>query len=79
MLEKDFAAIFLTTDNSNHLVRTGAKHKMNKENFLTRRWNYIISLVQGMPTFAFIVYGLATPLGETQTGMIVLSVLGALF
>lgn len=52
---------------------------MNKEKFLTLRWNYIISLVQGLPTFAFAIYGLATPLGETRTGMIILSVLGALF
>lgn len=52
---------------------------MNRARFLTARWNYIISLVQGLPTFAFAVFGLATPLGETRTGMIVLSVLGALF
>ena len=50
---------------------------MNK--FLTRRWNYIITLAQGLPTFAFVIYGLMTPLGETRTGMIILSVLGALF
>jgi hypothetical protein len=52
---------------------------MNKEKFLTRRWNYIISLVQGVPTFLFAIYALSTPLGETQAGMISLSVLGALF
>jgi hypothetical protein len=52
---------------------------MNRERFLTRRWNYIISLVQGVPTFAFAIYGLSTPLGEMRTGMIVLSILGALF
>jgi hypothetical protein len=52
---------------------------MTKETFLTLRWNYIISLIQGLPTFAFVIYGIATPLGETRTGMIVLSVLGALF
>jgi hypothetical protein len=52
---------------------------MTKEKFLNRRWNYIITLVQGLPTFAFVVYGLATPLGDTRTGMILLSVLGALF
>jgi hypothetical protein len=50
-----------------------------KETFLPRRWNYIISLVQGLPTFSFAIYGIATPLGETRTGMIILSVLGALF
>ena len=52
---------------------------MTKENFLTLQWNYIISLVQGLPTFLFVIYGLSTPLGETRTGMIILSVLGALF
>lgn len=52
---------------------------MTKEKFLTRRWNYIISLVQGVPTFLFVIYGLSTPLGETREGMIVLSIMGALF
>ena len=52
---------------------------MTREAFLTRRWNYIITLVQGLPTFAFVGYGLATPYGATKEGMIVLSVLGAFF
>ncbi len=52
---------------------------MNRDRFLTRRWNYIITLVQGPPTVAFVVYGLTSGYGETQQGMIVLSVLGALF
>jgi hypothetical protein len=52
---------------------------MDKAKFLTRRWNYIITLVQGLPTVAFMLYGLVTPLGGTQKGMIILSVLGALF
>jgi hypothetical protein len=52
---------------------------VTKEKFLTRRWNYIITLVQGLPTFAFVIYGLVTPMGETRTGMIILSILGALF
>ena len=52
---------------------------MNINNLLNRRWNYIITFVQGLPTFAFVVYGLMTPLGESRTGMIILSVLGALF
>ncbi len=52
---------------------------MTKEKFFTRRWNYIISLVQGLPTFAFVLFGLATPVGHTRDGMIILSVLGALF
>lgn len=52
---------------------------MLPDQFLTRRWNYTITVVQGVPTFAFAVYGLATPMGGSQLGMIVLSLLGALF
>ncbi len=50
-----------------------------KDKFLTLRWNYIISGVQGVPTFLFILYGFLTPMGETKAGMITLSILGALF
>tara|TARA_B100000609_G_C17209159_1_gene432730 strand:- start:878 stop:1036 length:159 start_codon:yes stop_codon:yes gene_type:complete len=52
---------------------------MNKDTFLTLRWNNIIMLVQGVPTFAFILYALSTSLWTTKTGMITLSVIGALF
>lgn len=52
---------------------------MKLESFLTRRWNILISLVQGLPTFGFAVYGLVSPLGESRGGMITLSVIGALF
>jgi hypothetical protein len=52
---------------------------MTRDQFLTRRLNYIISLVQGVPTFLYAIYGLVTPLGDTLGGMIGLSVLGALF
>jgi hypothetical protein len=52
---------------------------MTRDRFLTRRWNYIISVVQGAPTFLYAIYGLVTPLGDTLGGMIGLSILGALF
>lgn len=52
---------------------------MTRDAFLTRRWNYIITLAQGLPTFTFVVYGLTSGFGDTQQGMILLSVLGALF
>ena len=52
---------------------------MNKGKFLTLRWNYIISVVQGLPTFLYVIYGLFAPLGDTKAGMIGLSILGALF
>jgi hypothetical protein len=57
----------------------GAQVKVTKETFLTRRWNTIISLAQGVPTLLYAIYGLVTPLGDTLGGMIGLSVLGALF
>ena len=52
---------------------------MPTDAFLSRRWNYLITVVQGVPTFLFVAYGLATPFGETREGMIILSVLGAFF
>ena len=52
---------------------------MTRDTFLTRRWNYTITAVQGLPTFLFIGYGLATPFGGTFSGMAALSVLGAFF
>jgi hypothetical protein len=52
---------------------------MVRADFLTRRWNNIITLVQGLPTFLFIIYGVATPLGDTKGGMIALSIIGAVY
>ncbi|MEO0600918.1 MAG: hypothetical protein AAF211_05750 [Myxococcota bacterium] len=52
---------------------------MTKDAFLSRRWNILITLVQGVPTFLFVAYGLATPFGGMREGMIALSVLGAFF
>jgi hypothetical protein len=52
---------------------------MTQKSFLTRGWNNTISVVQGLPTFLFVAYGLATPLGGTREGMIALSVVGAFF
>ena len=52
---------------------------MTKDTFLTRRWNYIISLVQGLPTFIFAIYGIASLFGDTKGGMIALSVIGAVY
>ena len=38
---------------------------MNWDSFLTRRWNVVITVAQGLPTFGFVCYGLATPFGGT--------------
>lgn len=52
---------------------------MTRDSFYTRRWNTTITVVQGLPTFLFIGYGLATPFGGTHAGMVALSVIGAFF
>ena len=57
----------------------GEQIQVTKKEFLTRRWNVIITLVQGVPTVLYAIYGLVTPLGDTLGGMIGLSILGALF
>jgi len=38
-----------------------------------------VTVVQGVPTFLFALYGLLTPFGDTQNGMIVLSMLAPCF
>lgn len=52
---------------------------MTADTFLTRRWNVVLTVVQGIPTFAFVLYGLATPFGGSWPGMATLSVVGAFF
>lgn len=52
---------------------------MTRDHLLTRRWNVIITVAQGLPTFLFVGYGLATPFGDTLAGMVALSVIGAFF
>jgi len=52
---------------------------MSKEKFFTLRWNYAIAFMQGVPTFGFVLYAFSTDLWTTQMGLIVLSVMGALF
>ena len=52
---------------------------MNKERFLSRRWNILISLVQGIPTFTFALIAILTDISYSLGGMIALSVAGSLF
>lgn len=79
-LQSDSMRVFIGMDNRTDTYLTPKEGRnMSKEKFLTRRWNYIISLVQGVPTLAFVVYGLAIQLDDMQAGMITLAVLGSLF
>jgi hypothetical protein len=52
---------------------------MSKEKFLTVRWNNILSLGLGIPTFIYIVVAFSTPLWMGREGLIGLAVFGALF
>lgn len=52
---------------------------MSKYDFLNRKWNVIISLVQGIPTFAFALYAIFSNFAGSRGGMIAISVMGSLF
>jgi hypothetical protein len=57
----------------------GAKLHMTKENFLTIRWNNVLSLGIGIPTLIYIVVAFSTSIWSGQGGLIGLSIFGALF
>lgn len=52
---------------------------MNKEEFLTIRWNNWLSLGLGLPTLIYVTYALSTSLWLEKSGLIWLAVFGALF
>ena len=52
---------------------------MDKDQFLTVRWNNILSLALGLPTLAFIFYAFSGPLWTTRTGLIILGLIGAVY
>jgi hypothetical protein len=60
-------------------VATHKEQKLTKKTFLSRKVNIIISLVQGIPTFAFAVWAILSGFSDTMTGMISISIIGSLF
>ena len=52
---------------------------MNKEKFLTIRWNNWLTLGLGIPALIFIVYAFSTSLWTTRWGLIGLSIIGVLY
>lgn len=56
-----------------------AKLRMTKENFLTIRWNNVLSLGVGIPTLIYIVVAFSTSIWSGLGGSIGLSIFGALF
>lgn len=52
---------------------------MTKEDFLTVRWNNILTLVLGLPTVAYIVVAFTTSLWLARGGLIGLAIIGVLY
>ena len=52
---------------------------MKKEQFLTVRWNNILSLGVGVPTLVFVGWAFSTAAWTGRGGLIGLSIFGALF
>ena len=52
---------------------------MTKENFLTIRWNNLLSLGIGLPTLIYIVVAFSTSIWSGRGGLIGLAIFGALF
>lgn len=52
---------------------------MNKERFLTVRWNNLLALGVGLPVLAFAIVALATSAIPMRTGFIAFTVLGGVY
>jgi hypothetical protein len=52
---------------------------MKKEQFLTVRWNNLLTVGLGLPTLIYIVIGFSTSLWREMGGMIGLSIIGVLY
>ncbi len=52
---------------------------MSKEKFLTIRWNNLLSLGLGLPALIYVVVAFSTTAWSGRGGLIVLSIIGALY
>jgi len=52
---------------------------MTKEEFLTVRWNNLLSLGLGLPALIYVVVALSTSVWSGRAGFIGLSVIGVLY
>jgi len=52
---------------------------MSKENFLTVRWNNLLTLGLGIPALVYILVAFSTSLWTTRAGLIGLSIVGVLY
>ena len=52
---------------------------MTKEDFLTVRWNNLLSLGLGIPALMYVIAAFSTSIWTTMGGLIGLAVIGALY
>ena len=52
---------------------------MKKEDFLTVRWNNILTLALGIPALIYVIYAFSTSLWTQRAGLIGLAVIGVLY
>ncbi len=52
---------------------------MTKQDFLTVRWNNLLTVGLGLPTLVFAAVSLATPVLPELTSFIVLAVIGSVY
>ena len=52
---------------------------MTKENFLTVRWNNLLTLALGIPALIYVVVAFSTSLWSTRAGLIGLAIIGVLY
>jgi hypothetical protein len=52
---------------------------MTKEQFLTLRWNNILTLVLGIPAFIYILAAFFGELWTTRGGLIILGLIGVVY
>ncbi len=52
---------------------------MNKERFLTARWNNLFTVIVGLPLAIFVVVALSTSVLPMRTGFIVFAIIGAVY
>ncbi len=52
---------------------------MTKEDFLTVRWNNLLSLGLGLPILIYVIVALFTSIWLGRNGLIALAIIGALY
>ena len=52
---------------------------MTKEQFLTVRWNNLLTLALGIPALMYVIFAFSTSLWSTRGGLIGLAIIGVLY